>query len=321
MTGASGQTDVFQSVGMQRYQFFGPLNFWTGAIGLMMEEKVFFKSVADHFPVSQTRYNRQDSNDYIYHGVIVKYNRQTYVYKQGLAILDLLSSLGGLFTLLFQFLEPLPVFISGIKFELGVMSLIFSAKTYKDNHDHGDVEEDEKNEDYISRDELKAKERGGKVCYQEVNLSTWHLLQVIWGLYCPCAGWCYKKKVDTHDDHFHPMTSPEVEGGSKETGLKVSLGSIMKRDPIKKRRTKKRGFHESHNLSQQELLRWYKRGKVKLDSNLRIEKILQRVLNLDIYQREMQEINIDYMKRIKYNNYKTVTIDTESSGYNTADES
>lgn len=117
---------------MQQYNYFGPMNFWTGAIGLMMNEQHFFKSVSDHFPVFQTRYDRADNSDYIYHGVIVKYNRVSYVYKHGLGVLDLLSSLGGLFALLWSVLEPLPLFIAGIKFELGVMSLIFTAKTFKD---------------------------------------------------------------------------------------------------------------------------------------------------------------------------------------------
>lgn len=60
MKGASGQTDVFQSVAMQRYQFFGPSSFLSGAIGLMLEYESFFKSVSDHFPVFQTRYDRLD---------------------------------------------------------------------------------------------------------------------------------------------------------------------------------------------------------------------------------------------------------------------
>ena len=36
-----------------------------------------------------------------------------------------------------------------------------------------------------------------------------------------------------------------------------------------------------------ELLRWYERGKEKMSRNLRIETILNKVQNLDIYNREM----------------------------------
>ena len=67
----------------------------------MMEEKYFFKSVTDHFPVIQTRFDRQNSNEYIFHGLIVKYNKRSYIYKHGLGLLDALSNLGGLFALLF----------------------------------------------------------------------------------------------------------------------------------------------------------------------------------------------------------------------------
>jgi hypothetical protein len=67
-------------------------------------------------------------------------------------------------------------------------------------------------------------------------------------------------------------------------------------------------------------LRWYERGKEKMSRNLRIESILNKVLNLDIYNREMQELNVGYMDRIKYHHHKVVMIDTESSGYNTEEE-
>lgn len=102
----------------------------------MMHEEHFFKSVSDHFPVFQTRYDRQDSSDYIYHGVIVKHNRISFIYKHGMGVVDLLSSLGGLFALMWQVLEPIPLFISTIKFELGVMSLLFTAKSFKKKEDH-----------------------------------------------------------------------------------------------------------------------------------------------------------------------------------------
>ena len=51
MVGASGQTDVYQSVAMKWYEFYGPSSFLSGAIGLMLDYEKFFKSVSDHFPV------------------------------------------------------------------------------------------------------------------------------------------------------------------------------------------------------------------------------------------------------------------------------
>lgn len=70
----------------------------------------------------------------------------------------------------------------------------------------------------------------------------------------------------------------------------------------------------------EELLRWYDRGKEKMERNLRIEAIVNRVQNLDIYNREMQELNIKEMERIKYHHHKVIMVDTESSGYNTEEE-
>lgn len=38
--------------------------------------------------------------------------------------------------MLWEMMAPIPLIVSGIKFELGVMSLIYSAKTYKQHSDH-----------------------------------------------------------------------------------------------------------------------------------------------------------------------------------------
>ena len=57
-----------------------------------------------------------------------------------------------------------------------------------------------------------------------------------------------------------------------------------------------------------------------MDRELRIEVLLSKVLNLDLYVRELMELNIAEMKRIQTSHHKVVNIDTESSGYHTSDE-
>lgn len=69
-----------------------------------------------------------------------------------------------------------------------------------------------------------------------------------------------------------------------------------------------------------EISRWYKRGKKKMDKNLRIEVLLNKVMNLDLYVKEMMELNLAMMKRIQTSHFKVVTVDTDSSGYHTSDE-
>lgn len=68
------------------------------------------------------------------------------------------------------------------------------------------------------------------------------------------------------------------------------------------------------------LARWYQRGKQKVDKELRIEVLLNRIINLDLYVKDMMELNLQAMSRIQMNHHKVVTIDTETSGYNTDDE-
>lgn len=57
-----------------------------------------------------------------------------------------------------------------------------------------------------------------------------------------------------------------------------------------------------------------------MDRELRIEVLLSKVINLDLYVKELMELNLAMMKRIQTSHHKVVTIDTESSGYNTEEE-
>ena len=56
-------------------------------------------------------------------------------------------------------MEPLPLLISEVKFKLGVISMLFMAKTFKDkksdDHHH---HHDHKENDFCTRDEQAAKD-------------------------------------------------------------------------------------------------------------------------------------------------------------------
>lgn len=57
-----------------------------------------------------------------------------------------------------------------------------------------------------------------------------------------------------------------------------------------------------------------------MDKLFLIENWLNKILNLDVYVREMMELEIGSMNRIKRHHHKIVCIDTESSHYNTSEE-
>ena len=73
-------------------------------------------------------------------------------------------------------------------------------------------------------------------------------------------------------------------------------------------------------LSQEQVLRYYTRGKKKLDKVLRIQNWLTMVLDLDVYFKEMKQLHVSSMSRIKRHHNKVVGIDTESSNYDTDEE-
>ena len=52
------------------------------------------------------------------------------------------------------------------------------------------------------------------------------------------------------------------------------------------------------NWGVKELMRWYKRGKEKVDKVLRIEVLLRKIQNIDLYVKEMMQLDLASMKRI-----------------------
>ena len=68
-----------------------------------------------------------------------------------------------------------------------------------------------------------------------------------------------------------------------------------------------------------ELVRWYRRGKRKLDRALRIEILYNKVLNLDIYFRNMLKLHLTYLPNIQQNHLKVVRVGTSSSEYATSE--
>lgn len=78
--------------------------------------------------------------------------------------------------------------------------------------------------------------------------------------------------------------------------------------------------HSAQRWTSKELIRWYRRGKKKVDSVLRIETLLKKIQNLDLYAKEMMQLHLPSMKRIQYHHYNVVGVETQSSDYNSLEE-
>ena len=99
-----------------------------------------------------------------------------------------------------------------------------------------------------------------------------------------------------------------VTGGSEGIGLAIAAA------------LKAEGGLVTITGRREDILRWYMRGKEKLEKELRIETLINKVNNQDIYVKEMMELNLGQMQRIKFNHRKVVGVDSETSGYDTAEE-
>ena len=109
-------------------------------------------------------------------------------------------------------MEPIPLLVSTISFELGVMSLLFSAKSYKDPHDLHDhssqnkLKQSKTMKDFHTHDECKAGSHGKELCYSEIHVTSRDLAFVLDALYNPFSGCCEKKEekhVHEHEVHVH----------------------------------------------------------------------------------------------------------------------
>ena len=73
-------------------------------------------------------------------------------------------------------------------------------------------------------------------------------------------------------------------------------------------------------LNDAQIHRWYTRGQLRMRKELRVENIVSKLLAHDIYIKELMQLNVAAMSRVKYSRHHTVNVDTESSGINTAEE-
>lgn len=89
-----------------------------------------FKPILD-LRVSETKDVTKDSGDFMYRGMIMKYDKQRYLRYTAYSMLDLISASGGIITGLLTLASPIAKTFSKLAFELGIMRLLFMAKTYK----------------------------------------------------------------------------------------------------------------------------------------------------------------------------------------------
>ena len=65
--------------------------------------------------------------------------------------------------------------------------------------------------------------------------------------------------------------------------------------------------------STSELMRWYRRGKKKMERMMRVEVLMSKLMNLDIYVNEMMDVNLNEITRIQKHHIKTVRMDTDNT--------
>ena len=65
------------------------------------------------------------------------------------------------------------------------------------------------------------------------------------------------------------------------------------------------------NLSSDQIQRWYERGASKLADMTRVEVILNRLLDFDIYFREFVRLDLANMEAIKHHRDRIISLDSD----------
>lgn len=96
----------------------------------------FFESVFDHNGQQTTRNILTDTGYLVYHGFIVDYNHHKFIKTTAYSVIDLLSASGGLISGIYYSFIPIALTFSRLSFDLGVMSLLFLARTALDENEN-----------------------------------------------------------------------------------------------------------------------------------------------------------------------------------------
>lgn len=189
---------------------------------------MFFESVFDRDSQRRARNIISDTSDNIYHGKIVKSDKHKLIQTTAYSLVDLLSDSGGLISGAYTGFTPVAKTFSKLSFELGVISLLFLAKSTRVKGSK-DASLDRINTiDFIKNPDKEmnrdSKGRFKKYRYTRAQISTCQFLRLFCNLTSPYS---FLKEL-----LFGALKSQEddFEGGSSEETGELEGGSPTKSD-------------------------------------------------------------------------------------------
>ena len=110
------------------------------------------------------------------------------------------------------------------------------------------------------------------------------------------ASYTEESDDDFEPDEYKPFSDSETDS---ESDSETDDDDDFKRPEQIKEKEAKEDDEIVENWTHDQLRNWYDRGKRKMKKHMRVDAIIAKILNFEAYFKEMMELNIAEMKRIK----------------------
>ena len=140
-TDATDNWDLKQNINMMNVSYSSMMNRWLGSFGSRKEGYAFAPVQGGR--ISKIKDTTKDSLDTMYRGMIMKSQKERVLSYHAYSLIDLLSAAGGIFSGLKYLFAPMAQMFSVLSFNLGVLNLLFLAKTryYEDESEENGSKE------------------------------------------------------------------------------------------------------------------------------------------------------------------------------------
>ena len=77
---------------------------------------------------------------------------------------------------------------------------------------------------------------------------------------------------------------------------------------------------EEIELTDEQAYRWLKKGREKLNQVLKVDNWMKNIMNLDVYVKEIKQLSIAHMKRVRHHHHKVVCVDNSDDTVDSDEE-
>jgi hypothetical protein len=110
--------------------------------------------------------------------------------------------------------------------------------------------------------------------------------------------------VDQHEKHHKIFEAGSVDNGPDRSSLISNLDSDGDNNDDD-------DDQAPQDLTADDIIRWFKRGSSMLENETRVETLLERMLNMEIYAKRWKRLNLVRLARSEQQPERVISLDSE----------